>query len=1372
MAKIKDIIDIRGGYSDTVDIKNDFKMEEENKKRMATYRPIKSHREAFEIIAESPYIKDSKRCFVLSGSYGTGKSHLGLIAANYFSIPSDTEEMESFFELYAEAEEEDKEPNKKFQLLKNRRKEGKFLVCICDYINGTFESLILRAIKEALIRENIDTDEINSIYKQALMKIEEWENSDNQYFFNEFINRLENEHNLWTLGTIKKELSEYNKEAINIFKDIHKKVTTADFDYSSDNVVDIINGLSDSKIIREKFRGIIILFDEFDYQLRNKRFELDTFQKFGQTCLDSFTNNFPIVFIATTHKSFTSYKSVYNEADFKTVSDRVKEIPMVTNGIEDIIGAVVVPRKESETWKQEVLPNKNIFNQLATECGNLGIFNWLSKPKLRNKIIENIYPMHPLATYALLELAKDLGSNNRSVFKFFSSMKDEKGSYDWFVKSNDVINDKKELQLYTIDNLYLYFENTITTDNTELRNKIKDIVKNYETSLREYNRCTINPENLMLKFDIYPKLLKIMVIFSMIDTPISFKNLKFGLNFTTENEEIELKNSLYTLVKYKIIFMNEQNNCYEFKKSDALDVRELIKEKMEDENNVPNNIFSEINNIIKNSDIRKTKSFFRNNEFIEAKGYNAEYLEDKRFKIEFVTLKDAENKDLVKNFLNTINEEHEKCGYEGIVVNIVCETEDELRKAKTIAISNESERLIIAIPTEEVGIFNDVFTLKVSTSMDTSSFSSQDLAMLRDIISQYDEKLARSLESYLDSKKIIYYGKEGCILSQNNNDRACAINKAMIKLFYKKRNTIKHDGLNYSHNFKERRDNPLKEAVENILCLSKDITFNTQQNADKGDTKYIKNVLYQYSLIKEYTKQGDFKICQINVDLESYKRNFPALADMILTIKNSQGDINLLKFIDKYIYEYGLGYNSVILFFSFVLRYYKDNIMIIEDVNEVGSLKIETYDMVLDIIYNKKYRNAVIRYKEISKSQKLLVKGLYEIFSSEANSDLNNITIDESYNIMKDWYNNLKSINKVKEIYNDKTTEEFLHDFGRISCVNSHTFILEGIQRIFGYELDDLILDDDVILIINKCKTTKETVEKGYYVIREKIFNEIKKIFNSKAVTEESLMDEVKQWYKGLTELQRNPNTNLQDINSEVIARSLSMDLSFEDLFMRQIPGIVGYKLGNVEGWSQDYSDMFIQRFLNGKKHMESICIVDEPTYELEGNIVTKNESSSVNIIDIYYRDEITVIIKAIETHRYIYLTSNSSDPKKEDSQREESTKEIRYKSCENKSLKFVAKDEEGRFSKVVTLNIINENKKYEARVVVQKEISKQIELKETQQEEEPIIKVEPKIEVTLPKDGESLKRCFKSIIQTSKDNYKVSSEDLKKVLQDLLNEV
>lgn len=1362
MGKIKEIIDIREGYSDTVDIQNDFKKEEENKKRMSTYRPIKSHRQAFEIIAEAPFIKDSKRCFILSGSYGTGKSHLGLIVANYFSIPSTTNEMNTFFQLYDEAENEDKEINKKAQMLKNRRKDGKFLVCICDYINGTFDNSILRSIKEALIRENIDVDEINSIYKQALLKIEEWENSENNYFFNEFINMLEGDDGLWNLARMKKELSDYNKEALAIFKSIHKKVTTAEFDYSADNLVEIINSLSESKIIREKFKGLIIIFDEFDYQLKNKRFELDTFQKFGQTCLDSFINNFPITFIATTHKSFISYKNVYNDADFKTVSDRVKEIPMVTNGIEDIIGAVVVPRKNSEVWINEVIPNKNIFNKLANDCGSLGIFKWLSRPKLRNKIIENIYPMHPLATFALLELAKDLGSNNRSVFKFFSSKKSENGSYGWFIENNEVLNSKNELQLYTVDNLYYYFQNAITTDNAELRNKLKDIVKNYETSLREYNKCIINPKNVTLKLEIYPRLLKVMVILSMIDIPMSINNLKFALNFTTENESIELKDSLERLVKYKIIFINEQNNCYEFKKSDALDVWEIVKEKMEDEINIPDNISKELDSIIKNDDIRKTRNFFKSNFFIEAKGYNSEYLEDKQFKIEFIALKDINDKEIVNSLSNKILIEHEKEKYDGILLNIICETEDELKKATQIASTNNNDRIIIAIPNEEIGIFNDIFTLKAATTLDKSNFSSQDIAMLKDIVVRYDEQLAKNLELYLDPKKNTYYGKYGEILAQNSNDKYTAINKAMIKLFDKKRNKIKHEGLNYSHNFKERKSQSLKEAVDNILCLSKQISFNVNQSVDKGDIKYIKNVLYQYSLIREYTTQGNTKFCEVNEDIDKYRNNFPALEDMIKTIKDTKSDINIINFIQKYSYEYGLGYNAIMLFFSFVLRYFKDNIMVIQDVNEVGSLKVESYDTLVDLIYNKKYRNAVIKYKEITIYQKRLVTELYKIFYPNNNDT--NITIDELHNIMKSWFLNLKSINKVEEIYDDEVVKEFLYNFKRIDKINSHTFVLERIQRIFGYDLDDLIIDEDVSRIISQFKKVKKCIENGYHKIREKIFNKTRNIFNSIAATEDDLLQDVKAWYKGLSEIQRNQNISLQDEDSQVIVRCLAMDLTFEELFMKQLPGAYGYGFGNVEDWNKDYSDTVIKKIVKGKKHIEGICKVDEPILEIEGNIISKKQNSNDDNIDIYFQDKITITIKAKDEHRCIYLTSNNSDPTLEDSERKSDTQQIIYEGMENKTIKYVGEDKEGRFSKLTVLKLINESKKYEARIVDEDVIVIQTKMKE------PII--EPKIEVTLPKDEESLKRCIKSIIQMYSNKYNANTNDLKKLFEEVLNEM
>ena len=41
----------------------------------------------------------------------------------------------------------------------------------------------------------------------------------------------------------------------------------------------------------------------------------------------------------------------------------------------------------------------------SSECNRLHLFNWLPAPKIKNNIIQNIYPMHPLATFALLRLA-------------------------------------------------------------------------------------------------------------------------------------------------------------------------------------------------------------------------------------------------------------------------------------------------------------------------------------------------------------------------------------------------------------------------------------------------------------------------------------------------------------------------------------------------------------------------------------------------------------------------------------------------------------------------------------------------------------------------------------------------------------------------------------------------------------------------------------------------------------------------------------------------------------------------------------------------------------------------------------------------------
>jgi len=105
MSKIHDIIQINSGYTSYVDLVNEYYSLEKNRVRMERYQPITAHRLAFEKIASSLNPKD-RRFYFLSGSYGTGKSHLLLMLANYFASSSDLPEMSAFFQNYETAQKQ------------------------------------------------------------------------------------------------------------------------------------------------------------------------------------------------------------------------------------------------------------------------------------------------------------------------------------------------------------------------------------------------------------------------------------------------------------------------------------------------------------------------------------------------------------------------------------------------------------------------------------------------------------------------------------------------------------------------------------------------------------------------------------------------------------------------------------------------------------------------------------------------------------------------------------------------------------------------------------------------------------------------------------------------------------------------------------------------------------------------------------------------------------------------------------------------------------------------------------------------------------------------------------------------------------------
>lgn len=1364
MTKIKELLDIKSSYSNQVDLHREFNDRALKKDRMSQYKPIKSHRKAFEIIAEGAYATTSKRCFVLSGSYGTGKSHLLLMAANYFESQSDTEEMTEFFKNYAESESEESE--KKAERLKTIRKENRYLVAISDYGTNKFETYILKAIEEALSREGISIEEMSSYYLEAIKKIEFWSNSEDQYYYEKLEKELEDRFTEWTINNLVDGLRKYNKDAIEIFKEIHKAVTTSEFEFDKDNYVEIIKEMAKSKIIREKFAGLVILYDEFDYQLKGKRFDLDEFQKFAQMCAASIMDNFPIIFVASTHRSFVSYKTTYNSEDFSTVSDRIKEIPLETDGIEEIISAVVNPQKNSEAWKENIVPNLSVFSTISNECSSLKIFN-LSSPKIKKRIVENIYPMHPMATYSLLKLASDLGSNNRSVVTFFADEKQYPGSFSWYINNYDILDKTEKLQFYSVDSLFEFFKDKIKSDNGELRSTIKELIRNFETSLKElYKYKVAERANVLineLDNEIYEKILRVMIIYQIIGMSINEVTLKFGLYLNSETEIKELQHSLKVACGKKIIYYNDQNKSYEFRRSDAVDVVALINEYKVEPNNAPLDIIKELETLAKDSEVDKINKFLKSNIYLDAKRYNYAFTEDKRFLKKYATVKDIENKTIFQKLNNLVCEENDfKKAFEGIVLYIICESEDEVKKAKELVKHNSYERIIVGVPNEEMPMYDAIFSLKAALHVDKTEFSSQDLGVLKEAIRQYDNIINQLLTKYNTSKNLNYYGKDGDLLTNSANDDDAAAGKVLETIYETKRNKIRHEDLNKSHEFKERNNSALKEAVEILLDINKELAFRKDYAADRGDKRYLQNVLYSNGVIKGTKAVGQSIICDVESDISKYQATLPALAAMINEILNNELNLKLSPsgFIEGVMKEYGIGYNSAILFFAMMKRYFKDSLTIF-NVGEIGTLNITSYDSLLDLLYNKKYRNTVMEYKKIESHDMALINALKNVFNPDGLEVEKDTTLDQVYALLLNWYKGLLNVQKIKSIYEGKL-DKLIEVFNKIDKVKSRDFILEEFKTIYGYDKDDLILEDKVQELIEKFARDKMLIESGHQIVIDKIIKRFGDVFGSKTSTIKALDDALIHWFEGLSDIQKSYNNDLQTTESKQIVMNIGKSTSHEEFIFEKLP--VAYSLGKVSEWVIDKTESYISKVREAKKHIEeNVFLVEAPSYSIDAMNKNEIKLSDTNM-QVEYRQQAIIKIIASQNHKVIFATSNDEDPSKKDVQREEGSKEIIIKVTDDKPIKFCALDKEGKVSKTIRIEFINQDNKY---IVKYDNNQKQTDLFNKEKVNE-----EYKISVALPKDKASLKTCLNSILNETENKYSINKTEVISILNDIIREL
>ena len=1353
MAKIKEVLDIQRSYSTQVELRSEYFDLERREERMIHYKPIKAHRAAFERIAEGLYRQNNKRSYVLSGSYGTGKSHLLIMAASYFSSPSSTPEMKKFFENYEIAEQGEGVKDKKATQLRNLRSEGEFLVSICDYASTDFETNLLRAIRETLEQKDINPDTLESAYQQALDKIKEWSESEDTIFIDRMERQLDTDGGKWNLTSLIAALKDFDVDALNKFKELHKKVTSADFQYNKDNYVEVLSQMVKSPQIKQKYKGWAILFDEFDYQVGQKRFHLEQFQRLLQMCSKSLLDGFPIIFIATIHKSFLDYRSVYNAADFSTISDRLDEIKLESEGIEDIISAVVNPKKDSDVWKKEISTKQSEVVRLANETNKYRLFDWLKAAQIKSKIIENIYPMHPAATYALIKLASAAGSNNRSVITFFANDRKFVGSYAAFISNMDV-EKNGQLCLYTVDGLCDYFE--LSSDSENVSDVAKEHLRNYETSLRELAKIRHNDmDNLILADEMFVRVLKVMVIYDIIGLSNSLALLQFGLNMTTSSLAGSLENVLTVACQKKIIYFNDTNKCYEFKRSDSKDISGLIREYKSRPENLPDNHLDALQKVLGSSFAIKTKKRIKG-EPLSPQKYNLIYREDKRLKKVFFMLKDVEDATFFDKLYNELEEETDfKKSHDGAIVYVVCESNDEIDKAIALTKNNKHKNIMVAVCNEPAGICDDIYSLIAACNFESDAdLSTQDLRALREQAKTYDSNIAKRIDYITDSKNYKGYGAFGKMLPNGANDTGAAY--LLEDIYKKKRNTINHDDLNKSHEYKENNI-ALRDAVDSLLDVSSRLSFRSDYGQDRGDMKYIKNVLVQTGVLYQVNVSGANVYCSIETDIEKYRTVLPALHDMIKEVHDREGEeINIQGFLAKYRKEYGLGNNALLLYIAVLRKYYMDALSIIKDVTSVGSISVNSMDILKSILFSKEYANCIMKYESISEDEEKYIQKLMLIFDGKHAAP----SLDGLLQQMKTWYTSLDSVCRARDIYPDEKTRKFVDICNRIETTPIRVLVLYDMKGIIDMERDDLLHGQFIDNLVNEVKRQKEIVSNGYSFVRKTIISNLSVLFGEQTTDIEILKADFEKWTSRLDEAQKDVLNQLQSNESKPIARAVSLDLPFATLILDSIPTDMHF--GAVKNWTSDRSEEYIQAFKRGKNHLENnVYAVGCPSYEIKG--VGVEEIKNGKDRTIMFSGTLEVRLALGEENVCYYITTDGSNPTQTNAQRVKKTSPFVMKITTDTNIKICGVNESGKYSSVMMLACRNEETKYAVKgAYVQQRFT------ENGFENQKDIK----LDAIVPIDSDSLCVCVKSIAGFMKKYYSISNSEIVEGLNKAIEEI
>jgi len=992
--KLSEMVSVQPGFKAVVDILRDLENEDKIKGYIPTENGIKVIGRVFEYL--KPHT--STRPIILTGTYGTGKSHLGLVIATLLgkSVKDDL-----YKTLFLKIGSKWASTAEKIKNNKQNYGEKPYLLVYLeaekvDWGSGFFNHSLILALREALKREKIEDITPSTAYDRTLERIQEIR-QDFQDAYKQLERKVANK-GYYSVKDLENKLHKFDKKALKDFADMHKKVSAgADFDWftgvsASDAYIATVEAL------REKdYKGVLLIWDEFTpvlCKLIEDPFggEALAFQNFAQACEASGANRIISLFISIRGIQdmidsvvVESLRGESIRRDVEKISARFRpmELGYIDKETYHLMKGVVI-------HKDEFKKLKTIHNERFLETKNgteeLNLFYEYKLTENDKKIIaEDLYPLHPLTTLALSHLTDRVGQRERTIFTFLCDTGE--GTFRDFLGKKEVSETYLPF-LYPFE-LECYFLPLIrqSQDHKELRR----LTRKYEETI-----FSLSPDD-----NIGKKIIKTIFLLNAAGVPSKTEHILFSLGCFTERDKKEVKNKLETLKNERKITQRLSDKSWRFF-GQTLDVamddhiREMISE-----TSTRYSLKELFNDALEQTGVREVYRL------IKAENYNIDRSIERKINLEFITAGELNNPEGLRR---GIKEKY----LDGAYFFVLAATEEELSMTKKNLQQyfSEDTNIFFAVPIN-IGIFQEIvpYLRKLKALEKLPEKHPQYGSELREeLISEKDDVtrfLKSRLDEFLDPSKgylEFYYQWKKRDIKAINKLRELA-SEMMENTFpctpsIAREELIKEEG---PDTWRSRYRIPLINTV-----LSPKAPSLLIQETDSVK-QHIIEVIYKYhNILRQETGKWIIDKPILSPDNNAMVKIWEEIDNFVKTdiYKEFPELIDTLR-----LPPFGLKQRAIGLILTPVLRKYvlHNNLILEWKGQPIGKIDGELIEERVVL----KLQQIILRFQEITEKHKVILKAIADIF------DIKESDLESVYRTVVNWWRDLPQYSR-----NTKTISE------------------------------------------------------------------------------------------------------------------------------------------------------------------------------------------------------------------------------------------------------------------------------------------------------------------------------------------------------------